>query len=147
MQDVYIRKNNDGYYDIAFENGNIKGVDGLESAILVSLFTDARASSGDVRDPLMRRGWLGNILNEDNRQLGSTLWLADQARADQNTANFLKREVKNCLNWMLEDGIIKYMSIATEIISSYTIKISINLVNNSGASEQYKILFQRTEGF
>ncbi len=146
MQDMLLQKNDDNIYDIVVSNGTIQSVDGLESAILVSLFTDARASSAIVGDPLLRRGWVGNILVQNlERELGSVLWLADQARTDQNTLNFFQDEVRNAFQWMLDDNVVSRVTIATEIEDSVTIKVSISFLTTNNQLERYVILWRATD--
>lgn len=51
--------------DIALKNGALDTDDGLRTAILISLFTDARALDDDVLPaPEDRRGWWGDAIPE-----------------------------------------------------------------------------------
>jgi phage gp46-like protein len=146
MQDVKLAINDQGYYDLVIENGSIAGVEGLDTAILVSIYTDARAPASTVSDPLMRRGWVGNILNVNlERELGSILWIADTSRVDQNTLNYFNRETKACLKWMLDDGIVKNIIINSEIVDSKNIKVNISLIKlNQTEADKYSILWKNT---
>ena len=51
-QDIKLAKTDEGIYDIPLngDGNDLATVDGLETAIVVSLFTDSRASSGNVPD-------------------------------------------------------------------------------------------------
>lgn len=147
MQDVLLQKNSEGYYDLVIEDGTIKGVDGMETAILVSLFTDARASAERVQDPLMRRGWIGNILSPNlERELGSVLWLADTARVNQDTLNFFKAEVKNAFQNMIDKKILSQLNVVSTIIDSKTIQVAIKFINSGDETERYSILWVATDG-
>ena len=70
-----------GSFDLVIENGDFKNEEGFDTAIWVSLFTDARASESQVLIPENRRGWLGNLVSDvEERQLGSFLWLVEQRK-------------------------------------------------------------------
>ena len=44
MQDILIEQQSDGTFDIEFENGDFKSTTGLDTAIIMSLFIDKRAT-------------------------------------------------------------------------------------------------------
>ena len=88
MQDILLEQDEDNIYDISFENGDFKLTDGFDTAIVLSLFTDARADSSEVSEPILRRGWIGNEQNEnEDDNFGSKIWLLEQARTNEDTSN------------------------------------------------------------
>ena len=72
----------EGSFDLVIENGDFKTSAGLESPLVVSLFSDRRAFDDEgISDPLRRRGWLGStIAGGTDHNFGSGLWLYEQAR-------------------------------------------------------------------
>lgn len=77
----------------------------LETAVLISLFTDRRADPDDVipdgsGDP---RGWWGD-LGED-RPIGSKLWLLERAKQTEPVRLRAKDYVDQALAWLVQDGI------------------------------------------
>ena len=93
--------------DIASSLPGLEEDDGLDTAVIVSLFTDRRAEESDHfdGDP---RGWWGDALavNDDRPvPLGSRLWLL--AREKQHPAVLRKAEAfaRQALQWMLDDGV------------------------------------------
>ena len=101
------------YYDIQIdEMGDIATEDSLDSTILTSLFTEARASEDQVTDPSRRRGWIGN--QDGEFILGSTLWVYGQLRNRQVEFNELGGVAKESLLHMISDGR------ATKITASMT---------------------------
>ncbi len=50
---------------------------GLETAVIISLFTDRRAGENDELPATEtdRRGWWGNTLQDADDEIGSKLWL------------------------------------------------------------------------
>ena len=116
MADILLKKIN-GYWDIDFTNGDLTMTRGLETAILMSLFVDARASSSEMPDAMRRRGWFGNKLNGyDNDEMGSKLWLLSQSRRTQNTLNLAKTYCVNCLAWLLTDKIADKIDVDVSFI-------------------------------
>lgn len=93
------------YWDISFKNGDFALTETLDTALLMSLFLDVRADRSEIAEPTKRRGWFGNLLLDyANYQIGSKLWLLEQARLDLNVLNLAKTYVYNSLQWFVEDG-------------------------------------------
>lgn len=114
-QDVKLVQGVDDIFDIPVINSDLATVDGVETAIGVSIFTDARAPSGVVKDAFRRRGWSGNILTfQDGFELGSILWTLDQTRVNQNTLNTGEDVVRKSLQYMIDDGIADTIDIIME---------------------------------
>ena len=81
---------NGNYYDITFDsNGDFTLVDGLQTSLIVSFFTNARASSSEVANAAFRQGWWGDLykLQQDYPDIGSKLWLLTQNIINQNVVN------------------------------------------------------------
>ena len=115
MPDIQLRPDDTGIYDITIENGDFKPDDGLETAIIVSLFSDARADESQVPQPENRRGWIGDLVAPVPGYLfGSLLWLLEQARLTQETLAQAENYTRAALNWMVEDGLAQ----AIDVIAS-----------------------------
>lgn len=131
-RDIKLTLNN-GAFDIAIENGDFANEPGFDTAIWISLFSDARADESQVIKPENRRGWLGNTLsNVPGRQLGSYLWLAEQRRLTQDTVNEIEDYARKSLWWMIEDGILRNIEVTGEIIPRTGIKLGIKLTAHDG---------------
>lgn len=146
MQDILIEKDNDNLYDISFEDGDFKLTDGLDTAIVLSLFTDGRADSSEVSEPILRRGWIGNEQNEnEDDYFGSKLWLLEQARINNDTSNRVTSFSQDALSWMINSDYAKKLDINSEISDKDKIRINIvfTTINNKTESRQYK-LWQNT---
>ena len=142
MQDILIKKDNNNLYDISFENGDFKLTDGLDTAIVLSFFTDGRADSSEVSEPILRRGWIGNEQNEnEDDYFGSKLWLLDQARINDETSNRSTSFSQDALSWMLDSGYVTKLNIDSEIINKDKIRINIvfTTTNNKTESRQYDL--------
>lgn len=100
----------DGHYDLVIdtEAGDLAVTQGLDSAILVSLFSDRRARDDEVADPLRRRGWIGDLVAEVAGDVhGSGLWFFEQSRLDEETRIGVRDESEAALDWMVVDRLIR----------------------------------------
>lgn len=84
---------------------------GLNSAVLISLFSDRRASADDLpQGETERRGWWGDALEDDDR-IGSLLWTL---RREKQTTEVLRRAESHCgeaLAWLAEDGLAQSVTV------------------------------------
>jgi len=81
---------------------DLAGGSDLETAVLLSLFTDRRASADDVipdgsGDP---RGWWGNTGRA--RPLGSKLWLLERAKQIEETRLRARDYAAEALAWLVD---------------------------------------------
>lgn len=145
MQDVLIRANSDGLYDLVVDGNLFASAGGFETAIPVSLFTDARAPAALVAEPQNRRGWIGNLLTAATmRQLGSILWVLDQARITQETLNVARLAAQDAFQWMVDDGVA--LSILVDVIrqSNTAIIVIIQITDTSNVVSRYQTLWRAT---
>lgn len=146
-QDVLIKPDDFGNYDLPLnaDGDDFASAEGFETAIPVSLFTDARAPASAVADPKRRRGWVGNILTIDqNRELGGLLWLFDQGRITLTLLNNIRNAVTASLNWMLTDGILNGIEVQVTIEGTRAIRITARLTGTDNNVDQYSVLWRRT---
>lgn len=147
MIDVKLTQDAYGFFDISFANGQIESVNGFETAIYASLFTDARASSSQILDPGGRRGWLGNINYDNDRQLGGLLWLVDQRRLTQNTLNDAIDYAYKSLIWMREDGLVSDIEVEGDIVPREGIQLTVTIIAKKGAVSEYLINLWELTGY
>jgi phage gp46-like protein len=104
--DAVLEALDDGGYDMQIgDDGDILTADAFDTAIIVSLFTDARAGQSQVQVAEQRRGWIGNESFGDDFEIGSLLWLWYQQRLTQSTVNGIEDAASNALQWFVEDSI------------------------------------------
>jgi phage gp46-like protein len=82
----------------------------LQTAVLISIFTDAVADPDDQildgsGDP---RGWWGDS------SIGSKLWLRLRAKQTPQTLLLVKADITAALAWLIEDGVAAAVDIVTE---------------------------------
>lgn len=128
--------------DLALSGGDLATDDGLRTAVILSLFTDARARDDDPlpQDGADRRGWWGDVGNADaNDRTGSRLWLLERAKATSETAVRAADYAREALAWMTADGIAASVDVGCTLFHPTTaapqaaIRIAIAIVRPSGA--------------
>jgi len=93
--------------DLALGPAGLLADDGLTTAVLLSLLTDARAKPGDrlpdgVTD---RRGWWGDALSGfDGDRFGSRLWLLCREKQTEETRRRAEEYATEALAWLITDG-------------------------------------------
>lgn len=96
--------------------------DTLSTAVIVSLFTDRRATRDDTL-PLNvtdRRGWVGEeFMGEewagaDAQAWGSALWLCMTGKATTDVLERARFAAQEALAWLVRDGIAARVDVATE---------------------------------
>ncbi|MEO1354501.1 MAG: phage GP46 family protein [Pseudomonadota bacterium] len=86
----------------------------IETALLISLFTDRQAEPEDVipdgtNDP---RGWWGGEFS--TVKLGSRLWLLNRSKQTQETLQRAYDYIVEALQWMIDDGVVAKFDVYVE---------------------------------
>ena len=104
--------------DIAFETGDLVREPGLTSAVILSLFLDARATDDSgIVDPDKKRGWWGDLLSDtqsNDIQTGSLLWLLSREKVTQRVLNLAEQYILDALRWMTEEGVVQTINVTVE---------------------------------
>ena len=111
---------------------------GFETAILISLFSQARAGAEDKlpdREGGLRGYW-GDTLTA--RKLGSKLWLLDRARITNETRAECEEYAKACLQWMVEDGIATEIKATSTRNGIYRIDTAIKIIQTNKLDVSFK---------
>jgi phage gp46-like protein len=103
----------DGRGEWAVSGGDLASGLDLETAVLLSLFTDAAADPDDVipdgtSDP---RGWWGDAF--EDAPIGSKLWLLDRSKKTEDVRQAAKNHIDDALAWLVTAGIAA--SVATTV--------------------------------
>ncbi len=122
MPDIRLNWDTDNYRGDLLVEGNDLALDsGLETAVLISLFTDRRAKVDDaLPDPSStdRQGWFGDLILpiEEGDQIGSRLWLLRRSKNLPINRNKAKKYIEEALQWMIKDGIAAKIEVEVETI-------------------------------
>lgn len=146
MIDIKLTQDEFGSFDFTIKNGDFEGVEGFDTAIDMSLFTDRRATPDKVFKPELRRGWMGDTESPVNgREIGSWLWLLNQRRLTQDTLNEAISFARDALNWFVEDGVAKDIAVAGVIVPRGGIALTITITALDGRVDtHYRPLWEVT---
>ena len=116
MSDIAIEyKSQIKEYDISILNGDLKECDDLDSAVIISLFTWARAAAGEVDENAPRFGWFGDKIDADNTDsTGSKLYLLKRKKITNQTIMDAREYIEQALRWMIEDGVATEIKVEVE---------------------------------
>lgn len=146
--DLKLEVQSDGQtYDLVIgDNGDFEVTEGLDTALIVSLLSDARASESEVANPAQRGGWLGNLVfPRENSQLGSLLWLVQQRRRTTGNLNLAIDQVKKALQWFIDDGLAKEIDVTGSLTQGGG-EIAISILTFSGVTENLYLPLWRETG-
>ena len=133
--DVIIKKRGSGFYDIAFNAvGDIDTAQSLDTAILMSILAEVRAAPSEMAESHRRRGWIGNESTE-GIEMGSKMWLFEQARITGSNLSELSVIINNGLTWLVEQD----TAISTSVTAFYRngiVQVEVVLVRASSAVEK-----------
>ena len=145
-----------GTFDIAVDGGDLVMDDGLATAVLISLFTDARARDDDVLPQgADRRGWWGDIGNDDpNDAWGSRLWLLlERAKVTDDTALMARDMAIEALAWLTADQIASDVAVEASVLPvtaanpAGALVLSVSLTRPTGPGrERYDFVWDATSG-
>jgi phage gp46-like protein len=134
MSDVrLIWDNATGTADLVMSGGDLATGNDLETAVLISLFSDHVFENGDVlpsdksKDP---RGWWADTYNVD--AIGSKLWQVFSRVRNQDTLNFARDTVIKALQWMIDDGVAASVACTPSFFGSGGLGLQIAITEPSG---------------
>ena len=120
-----------GNADLSIIDADLASDRGLETAVLLSLFTDRRAKNDDVPpsgDPDDRRGWWADQFADVEGDLfGSRLWLLDRSTLTPEVAKRAEEYVREALAWMLADLVVASIGVTIDISTRDTMFIGVTL--------------------
>ena len=137
MIDLKLTQGTSGRFDFTISGGDLDGVEGFDTALQVSLLTDARAPADKVLRPEDRRGWVGNTV--ETRDLGSLLWLVEQRRLTQDTLNETVDYARKSLQWFIDDGIAENVEVSGGIVIGSGILLTIVITAPDGRTKTHYV--------
>lgn len=126
----------DGLIDAGFVVGDIAEDNGLETAVLISLFADARATP-DLLDPIDQdgdlRGFWGDIAIPGD-STGSLLWTLKRAKQLQSTLAQARGYCKTALQWLIDDAVADLVDVQCEFIKRGWLGIQVDIYRPGSAN-------------
>jgi phage gp46-like protein len=147
MQDTKHIMDENGLYVIALKGSDIAVVDGLETAMQVSLFTNARMDESVRSNPLQRGGWAGNIQNaKRKRQLGGHCWTLEDKNITTYYLAQAKEKALRAHDWMLIDKLARNVS-TTASKKGDDVAIGVLYIGRDGKQYDTIYLWKKTHAF
>ncbi len=107
-----------GGADFGIVGNDLEHDDSLETSVLLSLFTDARAKPGDVIPGELgaRRGgwWADDISEVAGDRFGSRLWLLKRMKQEPAVLSRGREHSLEALEWMKVDRVAERIEVDTE---------------------------------
>ena len=140
--DIYIQWDNlNAQGDWTLATGDLQTGQDLETACLVSLFTDKLATPDFVPTDGSsdRRGWWADPYND--APLGSSLWQLERAKRTRDTLALARRWSEAALAWLVDDGVAKEVIVNTSwlgnAVGSTFLGIGIAIVKPDGSVTRF----------
>ncbi len=113
---------------------------GLETAVMLSLFSDRRARPDDVLPSGDdRRGWWADAYAEEKNDLfGSRLWLVDREKQMNSVLRRAEEYAFESLSWMVEDGVVKSVNCMAEVIRDGVLGLTVTMTRGNKLSIKYR---------
>lgn len=94
--------------------------EGLQTAVVLSLFTDRLADAGDVGvAATARRGWWGDAYAEQQGdRIGSRLWLLAREKRTPEVLGRAELYAREALQWLVDDGIARGVAVTAEAVGA-----------------------------
>lgn len=127
-----------GAADLCFEDDDLVLDAGLQSIVLASLLTDARAHPVDLPDDDPdRRGWWSDALSAT--PWGSLLWTLRRSKALTETLRKAEDYARTALAWMIDDGIVESFDVVAtrtdDVGSGATLALTVTAYRPDGSRE------------
>ena len=119
--------------------GGLQDGNDLETAILISLFTDRLARTDDDIDGDDRRGWWGDTNSE--YPIGSRLWLLRRGKLTTKVALKAEDYANEALVWLLDDGVVTAISSNAQIV--YPNRLNLIISYQQPTQTQASVKFSR----
>lgn len=127
--------------DIVSEGGLIQVDEGFETAVLISLFTDARApNDADLRGMSKdKRGWWGDTFAQvPGSLMGSRLWLRRRSGITAQLLTTIQQDTRDALQWLVDDGVASAVNVAVERLQiDGGLRISVEISRPDGAATRW----------
>lgn len=132
-----------GRADLNIISGALETGHDLETAVIISLFTDQVADPGDILPADMRndpRGFWADTYEAPDK-IGSKLWQLMGRVRNQDTLNFARDTAEKALQWMIDDGVASAVTVEPSFYGSGGVLLQIGITEPSGAANRFEYLW------
>lgn len=130
--------------DVTLTAGDLEPENGLATALLLSLFTDAPASDeqlarfgGDDR-----HGWcLDSLAATPGDRYGSLLWLLQREAQTTENLNFAREAAEQATRWFVTDGVLDEVIVQAEYPQRGLLALQLELVRARAPRERFAFVW------
>jgi phage gp46-like protein len=121
--------------------------DGLETAVIISIFSDRRITDEDLPDlETNKRGWWADAVSAiPNDQIGSRLWLLEREKRTTETLRRSEEYIDEGLAWMLEDGVAESIEVSSSYDSFGQLISLVEILRPAQSVQRYQVLWEKQE--
>lgn len=128
-----------GYGDIAIVDRDVDRDDGIETAIVISLFTNRRADAEDLLpdEDGSRQGWWPDRVDAGNPNpdyIGSKLWLLGRGKFTRDLPVQAEAFASEALQWMLVDAVASSIEVTASRSGPYELSMVVRIIRPSGGN-------------
>lgn len=133
--------------NLIIENDDVKSDEGLETAVLISLFTDQHVELDEVPfGETSQRGWWGDLFPDIERdEIGSKLWTLGRSKTTLPTRNKIIELAEQSLQWLIEDGVASEVIVNAEIIARDRIDLSVEIIRPNDPNQRFDVVWNAQE--
>lgn len=134
-------------FTLQVANGDLSPDEGLETAIVISLFTDKRVSDDELPiEETSKRGWWGDAFpNVDQDKIGSRLWLLERVKRTAETLRKSEDYIKEALNWLIEDGVAASIEVTSSYDENNQLIAAIVVSKPKGRTSRFQLLWDKQQ--
>lgn len=130
--------------DVSIANGDLAADNGLETAMLLSLFCDARASREELEQfggDDARGWWADGFSNIEGDGYGSKLWLLEREKETPETLRRAKEYAQQALRWLVEDEVAQSVTVEASWKARGVIALMIDVQRPSVPRERFAFVW------
>lgn len=138
----------DGCFQLNFENGDYARDETLETAVIISLFSDQRATETEASEygDVNKRGWWADMFpSVEGDEIGSKIWLLGRSKVSNENLVAHETYAKNALNWMLDDGVAKEISAVATYDENLRMQLEITITRPDGNEDKFGVVWDEQQ--
>lgn len=131
--------------DLKLEDGDLAGDESLETAILISLFTDQRVRDDELPvGETSKRGWWGDMYAPiEGDEIGSKAWLYDREKITTSVLAQMETRFQAALQWLIDDGVATNVTVTVTRADTYKVQINVVITRPTGSADKYSFFWDQ----
>lgn len=125
-------------FDLALAGSDIETDDGLQTAVVLSLFVDRRVDLDQIPAGANARGWWADTVPDTGDRIGSRLWLLAREKQTQATLNRARDYAIEALQWLIDDGVARAVDVTAEIVRDGVLGLGVEIRRANQPVAQYR---------